>query len=451
MAWNPLLKKSFYVVAAGAWTWALFLVLLLNPWFQRHALYAHTIHSGFWHNVSNPEEFGFAKGQVQPFTLKTADGESLFCWHVLPLDVYLEHENEIVQKTTGLVEDLKETVGYRILKKDEGSKVVINFHGNAGHVAQGHRPSTYRSISSIPHTHLLTCDYRGFGKSTLLKAPNIPTESGLITDGISLINYILADLGHPSSRTVLLGQSLGTAVTTASALYFTDPESTLLPTDITPPQDAVQSKGGFAGIVLVSPFPSLPVLLETYRIFGILPILSPLRGYPKIAKFVNARIVDRWPTLERLTALLAPSGKGDSRGGSGCDGVRLTLLHARNDQDIDFRLSEDIYATLESQILSSSSSSESHSHSSVLEERRSIHGGERVKRGAFAYRRVEDAESTKNDGGGKSVELEIVRYGGHNEVVGFAQVSLAVRRAFREAEAEAEEGKARFRVGLDVE
>lgn len=70
-----------------------------------------------------------SEGQVTPFNLTTSDDETLFCWHVLPLDVYLENENEIVQKATGLVGDLKETVGYKLLKKDAKSKVVVNFHG----------------------------------------------------------------------------------------------------------------------------------------------------------------------------------------------------------------------------------------------------------------------------------------------------------------------------------
>lgn len=76
----------------------------------------------------------------------------------------------------------------------------------------------------------------------------------------------------------------------------------------------------------------------------------------------------------------------------------------------------------------------------ATEERRSIHGGERVKRGAFAYKKVEDAR------GERSVELEVVRFGGHNEIVGWTQVSLAVRRAFVKAE-----NVRRGNVGLDVE
>ena len=69
------------------------------------------------------------EGQVTPFNLSTPDGETLFCWHVLPLDEYLEHENEIVQTYSGPVDDLTTTVGYKILKEDPERQIVINFHG----------------------------------------------------------------------------------------------------------------------------------------------------------------------------------------------------------------------------------------------------------------------------------------------------------------------------------
>ncbi|KAF2132320.1 hypothetical protein P153DRAFT_188839 [Dothidotthia symphoricarpi CBS 119687] len=350
-----------------------------------------------------------AEGQVQPFWLDTSDGEKLFCWHVLPLDVYLQHESELVTGgTTGEVaEELKGTVGARLLGKDEGGRVVVNFHGNAGHIAQGHRPSTYRSISGIPHTHLITCDYRGFGLSTLKNAPHIPTETGIITDAISLLTYIETTLQHPQSRTVLLGQSLGTAVTAASALWAADATSSSLPPSLQAAKSTPQSSQGFAGLVLVAPFTDLKSLLQTYKVFGIFPVLRPLRGYPRIANYLATKIVDEWPTLARLKALLA----------SPVHRIRLTILHARNDQDIDFRESEALYAPLQSGMLAGEGAS-------TTEERRSIHGGERVRRGAFAYNKAESA------GGDRVVELEVLRYGGHNAVVGWSQVSLAVRRAF---------------------
>lgn len=68
---------------------------------------------------------------MQPFWLTTSDNERLFCWHILPLDVYLENENELF--TAGAVgetvEELKGTLGEKLMRMDAESKVVINFHG----------------------------------------------------------------------------------------------------------------------------------------------------------------------------------------------------------------------------------------------------------------------------------------------------------------------------------
>jgi hypothetical protein len=116
------------------------------------ALYAHKFHTGILHNVTNPEEFGFAsrytfavvfgffyhcanarwiEGQVQPFWLTTADSEKLFCWHVIPLDVYLENEQELFTAAVSgdVAEELKGTVGEKLLSSDPESRVVVNFHG----------------------------------------------------------------------------------------------------------------------------------------------------------------------------------------------------------------------------------------------------------------------------------------------------------------------------------
>ncbi|KAL5119544.1 hypothetical protein ACEQ8H_002609 [Pleosporales sp. CAS-2024a] len=431
VALQPIFLKAYWTLAIVGIIWSAFIACLIEPRIQRHALYAHRIWSHYGGNVSVPEEFGFAKGQVQPFWLDTTDGEKLFCWHVLPLNVYFEHEVELVQaSSTGeIAHGLEGTVGAKLLKRDGESKLVVNFHGNAEHVAQGYRPSTYRSISGIPNTHLLTCDYRGFGLSTLTNPPHIPTETGIITDAISLLDYVSTALHHPTSRTVLLGQSLGTAVTAATALYYADPSSVHLPPDLVAPASPPPPNHPFAAIILVAPFPDLPSLLHTYRIAGILPILRPLRGYPRILSFFTARVVDTWRTTPRLLALLRASASSSQTQTH----LHLHLLHARNDADIPFREAEDVFAALQTAMLRAEGVS-------AIEERRSIHGGDRVRRGAFAYKKVEDAKRQT------TVELEVVRFGGHNEVVGWAQVALAVRRAFADVES-----RERGKVGLDVE
>ncbi|RMZ72279.1 alpha beta-hydrolase [Pyrenophora seminiperda CCB06] len=406
---------------------------------KNSALYAHRFNTNFWHDVARPEEFGFAKGQVQPFWLKTLDNERLFCWHVLPLDVYLENEFELVSAATvgETVEGLKGTVGENLMSMDRESRVVVNFHGvsiisffsglscissrtgpdallfmpstNAGHIAQNQRPSTYRSITSIPKTHLLTCSYRGFSPSTLSQPPHIPTESGLITDAISLVAYLQTTLSHPASRTVLLGQSLGTAVTSAAALYFADPLSPALPAQVTEQQWVKQGKQGaepFAAIILIAPFRNLALLLQTYKIGGFIPWI---RGTRRLASVPSS------PPPP-------PPQKNPAH-------FHIHILHARNDQDITFRESEALFEPLQTLMLGDESVS-------TEEERRSIHGSERVKRGAFAYKKVADAR------GERVLELEVVRYGGHNEVAGWSQASLAVRRAFE---------RKSLRPGLDVE
>ncbi len=186
-------------------------------------------------------------------------------------------------------------------------------HGNAGTVAQGWRTDTYRSLSSgsTEKIHVLTVDYRGFGYST-----GSPTEEGLITDGVSLVNWALHVARIPPERIVLLGQSLGTAVTTAVAEHF-----------------AVRTpEVEFAGIVLVAPFSDLPTLMLTYSAGGIFPVLSPLRPYPRFQKLFLGWLVDDWNTARRLASFVRSSHN-----------VRLTLIHARNDFDIPFVHSDKLF------------------------------------------------------------------------------------------------------------
>ena len=60
--------------------------------------------------------------------------------------------------------------------------------------------------------------YRGFGHST-----GSPTEAGLIIDGVTLVSWIISVTNIPRERIVILGQSLGTAVSAAVARKCTEP------------------------------------------------------------------------------------------------------------------------------------------------------------------------------------------------------------------------------------
>ncbi|KAL8932958.1 MAG: hypothetical protein Q9216_006592, partial [Gyalolechia sp. 2 TL-2023] len=205
-------------------------------------------------------------------------------------------------------------VAFDLLTKDPASRLVVYFHGNAGTVTQGWRPDTYRALSSggADKIHVLAIDYRGFGHST-----GSPNEEGLILDGISAVRWAMDTAKIPPDRIALVGASLGTAVATAVAEHF-----------------AIASHVNFAGVVLVAPFSDIPALLLTYSIGGFIPILSPLKPYPKLQKLFLRFVRDTWDTSSRLANLVRRS-----------EMVKLYLIHSKNDFEIFWKHTEALFYT----------------------------------------------------------------------------------------------------------
>jgi len=191
---------------------------------------------------------------------------------------------------------------------------------------------------------VLTIDYRGFGHST-----GSPTEAGLITDGTTLVDWVLHTAAIPPDRIVILGQSLGTAVSSAVALHFADPASDLIPSqsrELRPLHVAEDHHEPmtFAGVVLVAPFSSLPSLMLSYRIGGLLPILLPLRPFPSLAGMLTSQMFDKWLSAERLEAYynsLAGSSKLHIAVGTIKRRMAsLQVIHSTNDMDIPYHQTE---------------------------------------------------------------------------------------------------------------
>ena len=212
-----------------------------------------------------------------------------------------------------------------------------------------------------PDTHVLTIDYRGFGQST-----GSPTEAGLIADGTALLNWVMHTAKIPPERIVILGQSLGTAVSSAVALNFVNPSHELIPRldgeskSLLAPTSEVQQPTAFAGIILVAPFSSLPSLMLTYRIGGVFPVLLPLRPFPWLANILTSRMTDTWPSAARLAAYYQALGahqkllvnRRDDLSGDGSTTTQhmggLQIIHATNDMDISYQQTEMIcHAVLE--------------------------------------------------------------------------------------------------------
>lgn len=179
-------------------------------------------------------------------------------------------------------------------------------------MAQGWRTDSYRALSdgSTSNIHILAIDYRGFGLST-----GSPTEEGVIIDGVAAVDWAIRVAQVPANRIVILGQSLGTAVTAAVAEHY------------------AKQGVNFAGVVLVAGFTSLPSLLLDYSIGGYLPILSPLKPYPALWKLFSAYLVDTWLSTERLANFVRLSKR-----------MRLFIIHAKDDYEIPWTQSEGLFA-----------------------------------------------------------------------------------------------------------
>ena len=172
----------------------------------------------------------------------------------------------------------------------------------------------------------------------------------------------------PPDRILMVGQSLGTAVSTAVAEHF-----------------AMERGIEFAGLVLVAAFSDIPTLMLTYAIGGVIPILSPLRPYPIIQKYFQTHIQETWYTSLRLQNWVRHS-----------QNVNLHLLHARNDFNIPWSHSDTLF-----HVAANATSDESLTVKELTARKRRTELGE----GGWV-------NEWSSNGGKKRIRQEIVRHGG---------------------------------------
>ncbi|KAM5355209.1 hypothetical protein ACJ41O_001855 [Fusarium nematophilum] len=375
---HPVLRSAIIAVVAPLGLYCIFLGLGMTPFFQRHFLYAHKINTLFWTDVNKPEQWGFA---LTPFSLKTPDGETLYAWHILPLPLYLQNEASVESQTPGFSEDFTKTESFRLLKKDPESRLVLYFHGNAGHVAQAIRPDSYHALTDTSSYHVVAIDYRGFGHST-----GVPSEAGVIQDASTLVEWAINVAGIPPSRIVLLGQSLGTAVVSGVAEKY-----------------ALQGVE-FAGITLVAGFSDLANLLLGYRISGIFPVLAPFRVWPWLVRRLHHFIVDKWRSTDRLANIVRHTKTR----------LRINLVHAKNDRDIPWVEDNKLFRAAANETVGILDDDEF----DAWKEQRTIRKGD----DAFVATWIAEPNIV--------IRQELFPYGGHNDIMGYAPVALAIMRAF---------------------
>ncbi|GAB0133232.1 hypothetical protein EsDP_00001644 [Epichloe bromicola] len=381
---RSLVQTASLAVIAPLALYTVFWSLAAIPFFQRHFLYAHKFNTLFWSDVNEPEKWGFEKHQVAPFYLHTPDDKHIYAWHVLPLPLYHEHEAQIIRgaSSEAAPHDITATESFRLLKSDPNAKLILYFHGNAGHVAQMYRADSYHSLTDMSSYHVIAIDYRGYGHST-----GVPNEEGLIQDAETLVEWATKVAGIPSNRIVLFGHSLGTAVASGVAERYTN-------------------KGiEFAGMVLVAGFSDLSNLLTGYRIGGIFPVIGPLAAWPSAVELLKGAVVDKWQSADRLASIVRNTKTR----------LRLELVHSYYDQDIPWQHQDLLFQAAANATTAGLSQQ-------VFD---------KFKEGITEVRPGKDGfTATVKANPDTVIRQELVLHGGHNQIVSSSAVLRAVMRCF---------------------
>ncbi|KAI0841330.1 alpha/beta-hydrolase [Hypoxylon sp. FL0890] len=384
-------KSVVYGLIASTGLYAIFLSSLTIPILQNQIIYLNRVKLTWFQDVNVPEHWGFLRNQVTPFNLPTPDGEVLHAWHILPLELYKKHEQDLLEESSGLTSDITDRLGFKLLRDDPSSLLVLYFHGAAGTLGSGWRPPSYRAMSAgaPDRIHTVAIDYRGFGAST-----GIPSEEGLLKDATSLAEWAMNEAGIPPSRIVLFAQSLGTAVSISLADYMAaKPDPTL-----------------FSGMVLVAPFANVELLTATYRVAGTIPILDPIARFPRLLAWLNTFILSKWPSKDTLAEFVrrCESMPGDTLK------YHITIIHAEDDYDIPWTHSEEVFW---------------HAVNASLPEGISYEELEKKKEASKSFRGAGGWVVNWLASRG-FIREEIMRYGLHDRIMSYPVVSLAIMRAF---------------------
>ncbi|KAJ5930341.1 hypothetical protein N7466_005834 [Penicillium verhagenii] len=307
-------KYASIPLAVAVGLYAILLGLLTTSTFQSHVVYLHAVQMTWFKDLNIPETFGFLRNQVTPFYIKTTDGEHLYAWHILPVELYRKNENSLLQEPAGLVSDIKSRVSFQLLRDDPEARLIIHMHGAGGTVASGYRVPNYRALSAgnPEKIHVVTFDYRGFGKST-----GSPSETGLIIDALDVVDWAMNVAGIPPSRILFFAQSMGTAVNVAVSKHFALQNPPVV----------------FAGSVLVAPFVDVATLVSTYRVAGTVPIISPLARFPVVFQYLQRFIRDKWLSKDSIAQYIRANEFNGEK-------YRLTIIHAEDDYDIPWHHSQ---------------------------------------------------------------------------------------------------------------
>jgi abhydrolase domain-containing protein 12 len=126
--------------------------------------------------------------------------------------------------------------------------------------------------------------------------------------------------------------------------------------------------------------------VTSYAVGGWFPLLGPFRQYSVLQTWYTGFVVDKWHSGERLANFVRASKR-----------LRLTIIHAKDDYEIPYQNSEELFAVAAN---ATTSTGMDLNLLNKMKARGTVHMGN----GAFI--------STWKAGGNKIIREQIVAYGG---------------------------------------
>ncbi|EJF61006.1 alpha/beta-hydrolase [Dichomitus squalens LYAD-421 SS1] len=289
---RSLLEKLHRVAFFSSALYAVFIVLLATPFFQRHAIYQHALRYPWGAKFHLPEKYGLAPGKTMNFQLTTPDNVTLGSWFVLSEPFYQAHRmSSPVPVTQPTMEVVRDAI--------RAYPTILYCHGASATRAAPTRVQHYASFTSRLRANVLVFDYRGFGESE-----GEPSDWGLREDARTAWRWLI-DQGARPEDVLILGHSLGTGVATTLATW-------LAQQDVRP-----------RGVVLTAPFTNVATLVQTYDIQGV-PILQPLQTFPLGRKLLQRLVQHEFDTLSTIKDINVPVLLAHSQ-----DDMEIPVHHSR--------------------------------------------------------------------------------------------------------------------------
>ncbi|KAK4514314.1 Sorting nexin-3 [Mucor velutinosus] len=245
---------------------------------QRCLMFLHWVKFPFYPRFEMPEYYGFGHNQGRNIKISTSDNVTIGAWQFLPTEYYNKQQQLRLAQNLARDDEI-----FDAALSDSQYDTIVYFHGNALHRAAPWRVDLYKQLLlRFGNINLIAIDYRGFGDSE-----STPSELGLRIDAQSTLDW-LNKKGVPNNRISLIGHSLGTGVATTLA------------------HDMSASGNPPKSLILKAGYSSMTTLIFEYNLIPKLPILSPIKQFPALEKWLLSKLNHKFNSLSRIQDVNCP-------------------------------------------------------------------------------------------------------------------------------------------------